>query len=159
VWHTHIPSKGTPISWLGLSRPLLIVDHGFVPKYTFENLFSWMMMLGLSGPRMKLLEEWHQGVAQHNLIPNQWEKPRTSEATHKDQQSEDLGLNQTCSILCMYTYTWVCVRYVTIYIYIHIYIYILDSHMAPYGARGFVQSKVRSSEVSPNVRWVSHTSE
>jgi len=31
-------------------------------------------------------------------------------------------------------------------------IYILDSHMAPYGACGFVQSKVRSSEVSPNVR-------
>ena len=37
-------------------------------------------------------------------------------------------------------------------IYIYIYIYILDSHMAPYGAGGFVQSKVRSSEVSPNVR-------
>ena len=34
---------------------------------------------------------------------------------------------------------------------IYIYIYI-DSHMAPDGACGFVQSKVRSSEVSPNVR-------
>jgi len=37
-------------------------------------------------------------------------------------------------------------------IYIYIYIYILDSNMAPYGAGGFVQSKVRSSEVYPNVR-------
>ena len=31
--------------------------------------------------------------------------------------------------------------------------------MAPYGAGGFVQSKVRSNEVSPNVRRVSQNSE
>jgi len=31
--------------------------------------------------------------------------------------------------------------------------------MASYGAGGFVQSEVLSSEVSPNVRWVSQNSE
>jgi len=51
--------------------------------------------------------------------------------------------------LSLSLYIYIC--YICLF-FVYKYIHTLDSHMAPYGACGVVQSEARSCEVSPNVR-------